>query len=112
MIPLTKLNHQAFVVNAELIKFIESTPDTMVTLTTGERLLVQETTDEVIRRVVEYGRTLAIADVYDALTTDRPYRQRMEPFKALKLMHEEMINHFQKDLFERFILLFNKPSGH
>ena len=58
MIALTKLSNQAFVVNADLIKFIESTPDTMVTLTTGERILVKEPTDEVIRRVIHYGRTL------------------------------------------------------
>jgi HD-GYP domain-containing protein (c-di-GMP phosphodiesterase class II) len=53
-----------------------------------------------------YGRICAIADVYDALTTDRPYRQKMKPFDALKLMHDQMLNHFQKDLFERFVLLF------
>jgi len=58
MIGLTKLNNQNFVVNADLIKFIESTPDTLVTLTTGERLLVKETSEEVIRRVVQYGRML------------------------------------------------------
>jgi len=58
MIGLTKLNNQSFVVNADLIKFIESTPDTLVTLTTGERILVKETADEVIRRVVQYGRML------------------------------------------------------
>ena len=58
MIALTKLNNSAFVVNAELIKFIESTPDTMITLTSGERLLVKESTDEVIRRVIHYGRML------------------------------------------------------
>ncbi len=58
MIGLTKLNHQTFVVNADLIKFIEATPDTLVTLTTGERILVQEPTAEVIRRVVQYGRML------------------------------------------------------
>ena len=58
MIGLTKLNKQAFVVNADLIKFIEATPDTLVTLTTGERILVLESTDEVIRRVVQYGRML------------------------------------------------------
>ena len=58
MIPLTKLNNQAFVVNADLIKFIESTPDTLLTLTTGERLLVKESSAEVIRRVVQYGRML------------------------------------------------------
>ncbi len=58
MIALTRLNQQAFVVNAELIKFIESTPDTLVTLTTGERILVKESSDEVIRRAVQYGRML------------------------------------------------------
>ncbi len=58
MITLTKLNQQSFVVNAELIKFIESTPDTMITLTTGERLIVREGTPEVIRRVIDYGRML------------------------------------------------------
>jgi flagellar protein FlbD len=58
MIGLTKLNNQALVVNADLIKFVESTPDTLVTLTTGERILVKESTEEVVRRVVQYGRML------------------------------------------------------
>ena len=58
MIPLTKLNNAAFVLNAELIKFVESTPDTMITLTTGDRFIVKETSDEVIRRVIDYGRLL------------------------------------------------------
>ncbi len=58
MIGLTKLNNQSFVVNADLIKFVEATPDTLLTLTTGERILVKESTDEVIRRVVQYGRLL------------------------------------------------------
>jgi len=53
-----------------------------------------------------YGKICSIADVYDALTSDRPYRRRLEPFDALKLMKEEMINHFQQNLFERFVLLF------
>ena len=58
MISLTRLNNQNFVVNAELIKFIESTPDTMITLTSGERLLVKEQSAEVIRKVIDYGRML------------------------------------------------------
>ena len=58
MIPLTKLNNQNFVVNAELIKFIESTPDTLITLTTGERILVRESSPDVIRKVIDYGRML------------------------------------------------------
>ena len=57
------------------------------------------------REIHIYGRICAIADVYNALTTDRPYRKRMTPFDGLTLMRREMMNHFQKDLFERFVLL-------
>jgi HD-GYP domain-containing protein (c-di-GMP phosphodiesterase class II) len=53
-----------------------------------------------------YGKMCSIADVFDALTSDRPYRKRLEPFHALRLMKEEMIDHFHKDLFEQFVLLF------
>jgi flagellar protein FlbD len=58
MISLTRLNNQAFVLNAELIKFVESTPDTMITLTTGERFIVKEPTAEVIKKTIDYGRML------------------------------------------------------
>lgn len=54
-----------------------------------------------------YGRICSLADVYDALTSDRPYRRRMSPFEALKVMKEEMIDHFQKDLFEKFVLMLS-----
>ncbi len=54
-----------------------------------------------------YGRICSLADVYDALNSDRPYRNGLGPFAALKLMKEEMISHFQKDLFEKFVLLFS-----
>ena len=42
MIKLTRLNGEEFVVNAELIRFVESRPDTYVTLTSNERLIVRE----------------------------------------------------------------------
>jgi HD-GYP domain-containing protein (c-di-GMP phosphodiesterase class II) len=54
-----------------------------------------------------YGRICCIADVYDALTSERPYKQRLKPFEALKLMKEQMINHFHKELFDKFVLLFS-----
>lgn len=54
-----------------------------------------------------YGRICSLADVYDALNSDRPYRNGLGPFAALKLMKEEMLSHFQKDLFEKFVLLFS-----
>lgn len=57
-----------------------------------------------------YARICAIADVYDALSSDRPYRKKMAPFVALKLMREEMMHHFQKDLFEQFVMLFKPPE--
>ncbi len=54
-----------------------------------------------------YGRICSLADVYDALNSDRPYRNGLAPYAALKLMKEEMLSHFQKDLFEKFVLLFS-----
>jgi HD-GYP domain-containing protein (c-di-GMP phosphodiesterase class II) len=56
-----------------------------------------------------YGRICSIADVYEALTSDRPYRQKLPPFTALKIMQEEMGHHFQRDLLEKFIRLFRAP---
>ncbi|MEW8977253.1 MAG: flagellar FlbD family protein [Symbiobacterium sp.] len=45
-----------FVVNADLIETVEATPDTVITLTTGHKVIVEESVDEVIRRVVEFRR--------------------------------------------------------
>jgi len=58
MVKVSRLNGQSFVVNADLIKFIETTPDTIVTLTTGEKIIVKEDMEELIDRVVEYYRSL------------------------------------------------------
>ncbi len=44
--------------SADLIESLESTPDTMVTLTTGKKMMVQETVDEVMEKVVEYRRRI------------------------------------------------------
>jgi len=58
VIALTRLNGKPFVVNAEQIRTVESTPDTTITLITGERLIVRESMEEVVDRAVEYGRLL------------------------------------------------------
>ena len=58
MIQVTRFDNRRVVINADLIKYVESTPDTIVTLTTGERMLVKETPEEVVGRVIEYGRRL------------------------------------------------------
>lgn len=58
MIVVTKLRGDHLVVNAELIKFIETTPDTMITLVNGEHLIVRESVEEVVLRAVAYGRSI------------------------------------------------------
>jgi len=57
MVKLTRLNNTILVVNGELIEFIEATPDTIVTLTTGRKVVVRETVDNVIEMVVAYKRS-------------------------------------------------------
>ncbi|MDR3182782.1 MAG: flagellar FlbD family protein [Planctomycetaceae bacterium] len=54
MIRLTRLNQNEFILNAELIRYVERCPDTLITLTNGYTLMVRETLDEVIRRTVTY----------------------------------------------------------
>lgn len=60
MIQLTRLNGQAFLLNAELIKFIEQTPDTIVTLRDGDKVMVLERPEEIVRRAIEYHRSLRL----------------------------------------------------
>ncbi len=56
MIVLTRLNGNQFVVNAEKIRYVESTPDTVICCDQGERYMVKEPLKEVIRKAIEYAR--------------------------------------------------------
>ena len=56
MIKVSRLKGREFVLNAERIKYVEATPDTIITLTDNERIMVAESVDEIIRRVLEYRR--------------------------------------------------------
>ena len=56
MIGLSRLNGSQFVLNAEYIETIEETPDTVVTLTNGKKLMVKDRLDDVVKRVIEYHR--------------------------------------------------------
>jgi len=58
MIRLTRLNGAPIVLNSDLIEHIEVTPDTVITLTTGQILRARETAAEVIRRIVEFRRRI------------------------------------------------------
>lgn len=57
MIKLTRLDGKPFVLNADLIRYVEERPDTFVTLTSGERILVSESMDQVIELTVRYQQS-------------------------------------------------------
>ena len=59
MIRLRRLNGSSFVLNSDLIKTVEATPDTIITLTSGEKLLVLEPVDAVIRGALEFRKRVA-----------------------------------------------------
>lgn len=62
MIHLTRINHRPMVVNAELIEHVETTPDTVVSMTTGEKFVVIESADEVVNRVISYRRAILVPE--------------------------------------------------
>lgn len=57
MIRVTRLNDKEFVINTDLIKTIEATPDTVIRLVSEDKYVVRESVDEIIRRIVDYRRT-------------------------------------------------------
>jgi flagellar protein FlbD len=58
MISLTRLNNTGLVINPDLIVSMEETPDTIITLSNGEKIAVQEKIKEVIRRVINFRRCI------------------------------------------------------
>lgn len=60
MISITKINDVEMVVNCDLIELIETTPDTTITMTTGRKVIVKESAEEVMERIVEYKKRLAL----------------------------------------------------
>lgn len=61
MIQLTRLNNARLAVNCDLIKYVEAAPDTVITLLNGEKLVVRETTEQVIERVRDFRRSVLLS---------------------------------------------------
>jgi flagellar protein FlbD len=72
MIRLTRLNHVPLVLNSDLIEHIDVTPDTVITLTTGQILRVRETAEEVVERVVEFRRRVFAGPEEPAVVSHLP----------------------------------------
>ncbi|WP_069997458.1 flagellar FlbD family protein [Cellulosilyticum sp. I15G10I2] len=60
MIKLTKLNMQEFVINSDLIETIEHTPDTVISMTTGNKYVVKENQEDIINKIIEYKRKILL----------------------------------------------------
>ena len=58
MVRVTRLNHTPIVLNSDLIEHIEGTPDTVISLSNGQRLMVLESAEEIVNRVVEFRRRI------------------------------------------------------
>jgi flagellar protein FlbD len=58
MIHLTRLNQVHLVLNSDLIEHIEMTPDTVISMTTGQKFMVRETSEQVIERVIEFRQAV------------------------------------------------------
>jgi flagellar protein FlbD len=70
MIQLTRLNRTSVTVNSDLIKLIEQSPDTVITLVNGEKLLVRETIPEILDRIVQFRRSIIASGSLPDLLTD------------------------------------------
>jgi flagellar protein FlbD len=61
MIRLTRINGEPFVLNADLIRYVEERPDTFITLTSGDRMVVRESMEDVTDLAIRYQQTKQLA---------------------------------------------------
>lgn len=71
MIRLTRISHSPIVLNADLIQSIESTPDTVITLTSGQKVMVRESSGEVVDLVIAYRRRIHQSGLPDSLPKEQ-----------------------------------------
>ena len=64
MIHVTRLNHTPVVLNCDLIEGIEATPDTVISMTTGQKIMVLESAEEIIERVRLFRQSILTPQVY------------------------------------------------
>ena len=58
-----------------------------------------------------YARICSIADVFDALVSQRPYKDAVSPYRALEIMRDEMLGHFHRELLESFVMMLSPRPG-
>lgn len=65
MIKLTRLNGELFYANPDLMEFLEETPDTVISMTTGRKVIVRESVSEIIDQIVDYRRRILDGSLTD-----------------------------------------------
>jgi len=83
MIRLTRLNNQGLTVNSDLIKFVEQSPDTLITLVTGEKIVVRESVEDVLARFIEFRRSVlqGLSIAWDSSSSHTLLPPALEPRK-------------------------------
>ena len=69
MIRVTRLNDSVLMINVEMIRSLQATPDTVITFSNNDRIIVKEPMEEVSKRIVEYQRAIN-AEVVDCMTPE------------------------------------------
>jgi flagellar protein FlbD len=78
MIEVTRINDEKIIVNAAFIEFVEATPDTVISLTSGKKIMVKESVAEVSARATAYHRLIGLhprplseADILEEAEADK-----------------------------------------
>lgn len=71
MIHVTRLNHTPVVLNSDLIEQIETTPDTVISLTNGQKIMVLESTEEIIDRIRRFRQSILVQDYSNGQSTNQ-----------------------------------------
>ena len=58
MITVTRMNDRDVVINCDIIEMIEESPDTTITTTTGRKVIVRDTVDEIVQKVITYKKSI------------------------------------------------------
>ena len=70
MISVTRLNGKSYFINSDLVEFVESTPDTVITLITGKKIIVSDSVDEIVDKIVKYRKKVNALPNLDILQRD------------------------------------------
>jgi flagellar protein FlbD len=89
MIELTRLNQKPLTVNSDLIKFVENTPDTVITLVSGEKFVVLEGAETIVERVVEFRRRLLDGLLFNGLSSSGQVLHSVHEGNSERKRHSE-----------------------